>query len=75
MAEPGRAGRFRAARVAFFLATIVSLSVGFPPIVLLDKPSPGLAGVPFFGELGLLGSFLKSRCAVPSKPSMMLSLC
>jgi hypothetical protein len=72
MAEPGRAGRFLAARFALFWAIIVSLRLGFPAdIVLFDRPKPGRGASPFLGELGLLGSLLRSFCAVESRSSMM----
>jgi hypothetical protein len=74
MADPGRAGRFRVAR-AFFCASIASLKDGFElvPIVLFERPIPGrAAGSVFLGELGLLGSFWSSFCAVESRASIML---
>jgi hypothetical protein len=74
MADPGRAGRFRVAR-AFFCASIASLKDGFElaPIVLFERPIPGRAtGSIFLGELGLLGSFWSSFCAVESRASIML---
>lgn len=62
MADPGRAGRFFAASEAFFCAIMVSRRLGLLAlIVLLDIPRPTRgAGSVFFGELGLLGSLLRS---------------
>ena len=63
IAEPGRAGRFLLAIVAFFWANIVSLREGFGgPVVLLENPKPGRAATvsAFLGEFGLSGAFSKS---------------
>jgi hypothetical protein len=64
MADPGRGGTLRAASDACFWAIIVSRSEGLPvPMVLFDKPSPGLAVGSALAALGLPGSFLSSFCA------------
>jgi hypothetical protein len=78
IAEPGRVGKVRvAAKASFFFASIVSRSDGLPgPRVLFDKPIPGRTAVSvFFGELGLLGSFCNSFCAVASRLSIILRTC
>lgn len=59
IAEPGRAGSVLVVK-ALFWAIMVSLSEGFEllPIVLFEKPSPGLtAGSVLAGAFGLCGSF------------------
>jgi hypothetical protein len=61
MAEPGLAGRVLVVVMALFWAISVSRRLGFgAPIVLFEKPKPGLTTPPpsgFLGDLGLLGSF------------------
>ena len=65
IAEPGRAGKFLFAIVAFFCASMVSLREGFGgPVELLENPRPGrvVTASAFLGELGLSGAFSKSLC-------------
>jgi hypothetical protein len=72
MADPGRAGRFFVAIVAFFWAIMVSLRLGLlGPMVLFDSPRPGRADSTFWVGLGLLGSLFSSFWAVPSRSAMM----
>ena len=77
IAEPGRAGRFLLAIVAFFWANIVSLREGFGgPVVLLENPKPGRAATAsaFFGEFGLSGAFSRSLAWVASRVAMILKI-
>lgn len=64
IAEPGRVGIVLVAICAFFCANIVSLKEGLGgPVVLLEKPRPGLVeltAAAFFGALGLSGEFSSS---------------
>jgi hypothetical protein len=73
MAEPGLAGRFLVVRFALFCAIKVSRRLGLlDDMVLLERPRPGRGASLFFGELGLLGSLLRSFCAVESRSAMIL---
>lgn len=51
---------------------MVSLREGFGgPVVLLEKPIPGLAATTvsgFLGEFGLSGAFSSNLCCVASRP-------
>lgn len=71
MADPGRAGTFLAeAAIALFWPSMASRRLGLLAVaVLLDRPR---AASTFFGELGLLGSFWRSFCAVASRSPMIL---
>ena len=75
IAEPGRAGKFLVAMVAFFCASMVSLREGFGgPFVLFEKPKPGrgLLASTFGGEFGLSGACSRSLCCVASRALMIL---
>jgi hypothetical protein len=74
IAEPGRAGRFLVATIAFFCANIASLNEGLGgPVVLFENPNPGRAlASGFLGELGLSGAFSSNLCWVASRPAIIL---
>ncbi len=77
IADPGRAGIFLAASVAFFCANMVSRSEGLGgPVVLLENPKPGreTEESAFLGELGLAGSISNSLCWVVSNVDIMLRI-